>query len=92
MTTKTSSKSRNATVAEAAPSSAPSIPRPDSKIGKVVALLERNEGATLDELVTATGWLMHTARAALTGLKKRGYAIERIKRDDVSVYRVEASS
>jgi hypothetical protein len=28
-------------------------------------------------LVAATGWLPHTTRAALTGLRKRGYAIER---------------
>ena len=31
--------------------------------------------ATIDEIVAATGWLPHTARAALTGLRKRGYAI-----------------
>ena len=36
---------------------------------------------TLAELVSNTGWLPHTARAALTGLRKRGYTI-RIHRGD----------
>jgi hypothetical protein len=27
-------------------------------------------------------WLPHTTRAALTGLRKRGYAIERTRRED----------
>ena len=46
---------------------------------------------TLAKLVAATGWLPHTTRAALTGLRKRGYAVG-IDRDDKargSVYRIE---
>ncbi len=27
--------------------------------------------------MTATGWLPHTTRAALTGLRKRGFMVER---------------
>jgi hypothetical protein len=61
----------------AGPSAKASAPREGSKISKVVALLERDSGATLEELIAATGWLPHTSRAALTGLRKRGYAIER---------------
>jgi len=38
-------------------------------------LLQRDCGATLDELVASTGWLPHTTRAALTGLRKRGFTI-----------------
>ncbi len=41
----------------------------------MVALLQRGDGAALAELVSATGWLPHTTRAALTGLRKRGYAV-----------------
>jgi hypothetical protein len=52
-------------------------PRDGTKISQVVGLLQRNNGATLDEVVAATGWLPHTSRAALTGLRKRGYAIEK---------------
>lgn len=42
--------------------------------------------------VTATGWLPHTMRAALTGLKKKGHAIDRSKRDDVTCYRITKSA
>ncbi len=42
-----------------------------AKIAQVIALLEGPGGATLAELVAATGWLPHTTRAALTGLRKR---------------------
>jgi len=59
-----------------------------TKISKVVALLERKEGATLDDIVTATGWQAHSARAALTGLKKKGHTLEKSKRGDVTCYRI----
>jgi len=71
------------------PQSGPPAPR-ESKIGKVIALLQRQEGATLEEMVAATGWLPHTTRAALTGLKKKGHAIERSKRGEISCYRTKA--
>ena len=56
---------------------AASAPRDRSKISRVIGLLQRDDGATLDEVVAATGWPPHTSRAALTGLRKRGYAIEK---------------
>ncbi|MCB2075506.1 MAG: DUF3489 domain-containing protein [Novosphingobium sp.] len=65
-------------------------PRVRSKIGAVIALLQRDEGATLDEMVEATGWLPHTTRAALTGLRKKGHSIEKTKRGDVTCYRIAA--
>lgn len=46
-----------------------------SKAALVLGLLQRPEGATIDQLVAATGWLPHTTRAALTGLKKKGHAV-----------------
>ena len=46
--------------------------KPVSKISMVADLLRRKGGATLAELVAATGWLPHTTRAALTGLRKKG--------------------
>ena len=63
-----------------------------SKRASVIALLSRDWGATLDELVTATDWLPHTTRAALTGLRKSGLSIER-SRDEggASVYRIPSS-
>lgn len=62
--------------------------RADSKIARVIALLNRKNGASLAEMMEATGWQSHSTRAALTGLKKKGHVIERTKRDDVTCYRI----
>ena len=63
-----------------------------SKTEMVLSLLRRTDGATLEELVAATGWLPHTTRAAMTGLKKKGHQITRTKVDGVSRYTVVESS
>lgn len=63
--------------------------KPESKTARVLALLQRPEGATLEEMVAATGWLPHTTRAALTGLKKKGHAITSEKVDSVRRYRAD---
>ena len=54
----------------------------------MISMLSGKSGATLDALTEATGWLPHTTRAALTGLRKRGFAIERMREKDASVYRI----
>ena len=64
---------------------------PVSKIAMVANLLRRKGGATLTELIAATGWLPHTTRAALTGLRKKGHDIERGTRDGVTSYTIAAS-
>lgn len=69
-----------------------SAPRGGSKLARIIALLERDHGATIAELIAATGWLAHTTRAALTGLRKRGYAVAIDRSDDErgSFYRIPA--
>lgn len=69
-------------------------PKPErqTKSATVIALLQRDEGATLAELVEATGWLPHTTRAALTGLKKKGHVIDKGKRGETTCYRIIASA
>jgi hypothetical protein len=57
-------------------------PREGSKLAEVIGLLQREDGATIDQLADAMGWLPHTTRAALTGLRKRGFEIDRRKRKD----------
>jgi hypothetical protein len=52
-------------------------PRAGSKLAQVIDLLQRSKGATIQNLIEATGWLPHTTRAALTGLRKRGYTVVR---------------
>ncbi len=64
-------------------------PREGTKQAKVTALLRREQGATLNELVAATNWLPHTTRAALTGLRKKGHDIVKSKGEDQrTVYRI----
>ncbi len=67
-------------------------PRSGSKLANVLARLSTEAGATIGELTTATGWLEHTTRAALTGLRRRGYTLilTRGERDGASVYRLPA--
>ena len=67
----------------------PSAPRDGTKLAQVLELLQRDCGATLEQLIAATDWLPHTTRAALTGLRKRGYAvaIDRSDEERGSTYR-----
>lgn len=67
-------------------------PKRPSKTEAVLSLLKRGEGAKLDELVAATGWLPHTTRAAMTGLKKKGHQITRTKVEGISRYKVAESA
>jgi hypothetical protein len=63
--------------------------RPAStKRAKLIAMLERPEGASVAEIGQRLGWLPHTVRAAITGLRKAGREVSRSKdADDRSVYR-----
>lgn len=63
-------------------------PQP-TKSSTVLKLVSRPAGATLGVLEKATGWQPHSVRAALTGLRKAGNAVERGKDGKgVTVYRV----
>ena len=66
-----------------------SPPRAGSKQALIIGMLSGKKGASIDALIEATGWLPHTTRAALTGLRKRGFGIERT-RDETkgSIYRI----
>ncbi|MDX3899161.1 MAG: DUF3489 domain-containing protein [Sphingobium sp.] len=48
-----------------------------TKSAAVQKLLARNKGATLAEIMTATHWQPHSARAFLTGLRKKGIVLLR---------------
>jgi len=61
-------------------------PRPASKRTAVIALLSRPNGASLAELCEQTGWLAHSARAFLTGLRKSGHSVERTRNDGLTRY------
>ena len=64
--------------------------RPGTKQALIAGLLAREQGATLDELIAATGWLPHTTRAALTGLRRKGFALDKSSRENgKTAYRIE---
>lgn len=60
-----------------------------SKLAIMIGLLARPEGATIAQMVEATGWQPHSVRGAMAGsLKKRhGLAIASAVEDDTRVYR-----
>jgi hypothetical protein len=60
---------------------ATSAPR-GAKQRLVLELLGRSEGASVPELMEATGWLPHTTRAALSRLRLSGTELKRKKRED----------
>lgn len=62
------------------------------KTDLVLDLLKRSDGATINQLVAATGWLPHTTRAALTGLKKKGHVVTSEKVEGLRHYRIDAGA
>ncbi|GJE04169.1 DUF3489 domain-containing protein [Methylobacterium isbiliense] len=57
-------------------------PRPWTKTGIVLGLLGREQGASLAEITAATGWLPHTARAALSRLRPAHPSLVRVRSGD----------
>ncbi|HWX27807.1 MAG TPA: DUF3489 domain-containing protein [Steroidobacteraceae bacterium] len=65
-----------------------------SKQDEVIAMLRRPEGATVDEVASATGWQRHTVRGVFSGTlkKKLGLTIASAKEDRGRVYRIDGSA
>ena len=66
-------------------------PARETKTAILRKLLSRKSGADLDALRSATGWQPHSVRAALSGLRKAGYSIDRAspaKPGGSTVYRI----
>jgi hypothetical protein len=51
--------------------SKPKAHRADSKQAKLIEMLTRPKGASIDEIVTAFGWQPHTVRGAIAGALKK---------------------
>jgi Protein of unknown function (DUF3489) len=74
-----------------APAGGPDRTRGQTKQALIIGLLQSEGGATLADLVAATGWLAHTTRAALTRLRQAGHILEKAKRDTgATVYHIAA--
>lgn len=50
---------------------APRMTRDDTKQAQLIAMLRRKQGATIAQIVAATGWLPHTVRGAFAGALKK---------------------
>src|ERR1700738_1754532 len=74
------------------------LPAPQSdakraaKQDAVIAMLRRREGATVDEVASATGWQRHTVRGVFSGTlkKKLGLTLASAKEERGRVYRIGA--
>ena len=64
-------------------------PRASTKRAVLIGMLERPNGASVAELGQRLGWLPHTVRAAITGLRHGGREVTRSKdAEGQSVYRL----
>uniref|UniRef100_UPI004047DAAF DUF3489 domain-containing protein n=1 Tax=Yoonia sp. TaxID=2212373 RepID=UPI004047DAAF len=59
----------------------PSSLRTGTKQAMLIAMLQRPEGASIAEIVEATGWMGHSARGAISGVlkKKLGLPVSTLK-------------
>ena len=64
-----------------AASTDPATPKPiairtGTKQAQIIALLQRPEGASITEIVAATGWMAHSARGLISGALKKKLGLD----------------
>jgi hypothetical protein len=78
----------------AAPAKDSGAPREGSKTSQVIAMLKREGGTTLEEIMTAMSWQKHTARAMLSAggslTKKHGLTVISENVGDKRVYSIKS--
>ena len=67
--------------------------KPKTKKNQLIKMLCRKTGSEVATISTKLGWLPHTTRAALTGLRKAGFEIsaEKPSNGQPSRYRIVAN-
>lgn len=63
-------------------------PPPLIKSATVITAMSEATGTTLDEICRITSWQPHSARAFLSGLRKKGYNILKTSRDGAACYHI----
>ncbi len=69
---------RKSASAPAAAAAAEGQPDKLTKKARLIALLTVETGITIPDLAARLDWLPHTTRAAMTGLRKNGYTIDKL--------------
>jgi hypothetical protein len=84
-------KAKAAKPGKAAPAEKPA-PRTGTKQARMIEMLKRPEGATVEQIAEATGWQHHTIRGAISGAlkKKLGLTVEATRTREVGPNRVGA--
>lgn len=60
-----------------------------SKLDTLILLLQRRQGATMPDMIAATGWQAHSVRGAMAGaLRKKGHSTTSEKTDVGRVWRI----
>ena len=62
--------------------------RAGTKQATLVDMMRTANGATIAQMGARMGWQPHSVRAAITGLRKRGYRVERQLEDGTSRYSI----
>ncbi len=73
---------------------APRKPREGTKQERVLAMLHRDEGASVHQIAGATGWVLNTVRGFLAGLKKKGITVDSSRSDakgSHTIYHINAA-
>lgn len=67
--------------------------RRETKSEAVKFLLRRARGATINEIMQATGWKPHSCRAFLTGVRKsHGELVKQERSDGKTAYRIASDA
>ncbi|CAN5225978.1 hypothetical protein BH11PSE2_BH11PSE2_17130 [soil metagenome] len=66
------------------------LPGTKGKLGELIRLLRRPEGAQISDLMAATGWQAHSVRGAISGSlkKKLGLTVTSEKSESGRTYRI----
>lgn len=64
------------------PPAAAAAAGPESKKARLIGMLSQPDGSTIAAISATLDWRAHTVRAAITGLRKAGHAVETAKPAD----------